>query len=111
MKLAEALANRADLQRRIEQMRGRLQKSALVQEGESPPEKPEELLEEMETHRGVVLQQVTPVFADGGERQERRRLSKHRRITVWSQKPTSRSVPGRHRGGSSPHTHRRAQHQ
>lgn len=30
MKLAEALANRADLQRRIEQMRGRLQKSALV---------------------------------------------------------------------------------
>ncbi len=48
MKLAEALANRADLQRRIEQMRGRLQNSALVQEGESPPEEPEELLEEME---------------------------------------------------------------
>jgi hypothetical protein len=48
MKLAEALANRADLQRRIEQMRGRLQKSALVQEGESPPEEPEELLGEME---------------------------------------------------------------
>ncbi len=48
MKLAEALANRADLQRRIEQMRGRLQNSALVQEGESPPEEPEELLGEME---------------------------------------------------------------
>jgi len=48
MKLAEALANRADLQRRLEQMRGRLQKSALVQEGESPPEDPEELLEETE---------------------------------------------------------------
>ena len=48
MKLAEALANRADLQRRIEQMRGRLQKSALVQEGESPPEDPQELLEETE---------------------------------------------------------------
>src|SRR5919107_472532 len=48
MKLAEALANRADLQRRIEQMRGRLQKSALVQEGESPPEDPQDLLEEME---------------------------------------------------------------
>jgi chromosome segregation ATPase len=42
MKLAEALANRADLQRRIEQMRGRLQKSALVQED------PQELLEETE---------------------------------------------------------------
>ena len=48
MKLAEALANRADLQRRVEQMRGRLQKSALVQEGESPPEDPLELLEETE---------------------------------------------------------------
>ena len=48
MKLAEALARRADLQKRIEQMRGRLQQSALVQEGESPPEDPEELLRESE---------------------------------------------------------------
>jgi len=48
LKLAEALANRADLQRRVEQMRGRLQRSALVQEDESPPEDPQELLEEME---------------------------------------------------------------
>jgi hypothetical protein len=48
MKLAEALANRADLQRRVEQMRGRLQKSALVQEGETPPEDPQGLLEETE---------------------------------------------------------------
>jgi len=48
MKLAEALANRADLQRRVEQVRARLQNSALVQEGESPPEDPQELLEESE---------------------------------------------------------------
>jgi len=48
LKLAEALANRADLRRRVEQMRGRLQKSALVQEGESPPEDPQKLLEELE---------------------------------------------------------------
>lgn len=48
MKLAEALANRADLQKRLEQMRGRLAQSALVQENESPPENPEELLAEME---------------------------------------------------------------
>ena len=48
MKLAEALAHRADVQRRIEQMRVRLQKSALVQEGESPPEDPQELLDETE---------------------------------------------------------------
>src|ERR671912_216042 len=174
MKLAEALANRADLQRRIEQMRGRLQKSALVQEGESPPEDPQELLEETERlvselegylrrinrtnlaaaladahgrpeaqdgrtgpqeararHRhpagrlgdrshgrlsgallrdSPVLQQVTHVFAGGGERRERRRLSKQRRITDWLQKPGSRAVPGRYRGGSSPRIHRRAQH-
>ena len=48
MKLAEALANRADVQRRLEQMRGRLSQSALVQENERPPEDPEELLREME---------------------------------------------------------------
>jgi hypothetical protein len=48
MKLAEALARRADLQKRLEQMRGRLQQSALVQEGETPPEDPEDLLRESE---------------------------------------------------------------
>lgn len=48
MKLAEALARRADLQKRIEQMRNRLQQSALVQEGDSPPEDPEVLLREGE---------------------------------------------------------------
>ncbi|MGI8909530.1 MAG: DIP1984 family protein [Rubrobacteraceae bacterium] len=48
MKLAEALANRADVQKRLEQMRGRLAQSALVQENESPPEDPEKLLAETE---------------------------------------------------------------
>lgn len=48
MKLAEALAARADLQRRLEQMRGRLAQSALVQEDERPPEDPQELLAETE---------------------------------------------------------------
>ena len=48
MRLAEALANRADVQRRLEQMRGRLAQSALVQEDERPPEEPEELLRETE---------------------------------------------------------------
>ena len=48
MKLAEALATRADLQRRIEGMRARLRQSALVQEGEEPPEDPNELLSETE---------------------------------------------------------------
>jgi hypothetical protein len=48
MKLAEALANRADLQKRLEQMRGRLAGSALFQENELPPENPQELLRETE---------------------------------------------------------------
>lgn len=36
MKLAEALQERADLNRRIEQLRNRLENSALVQEGVQP---------------------------------------------------------------------------
>ena len=48
MRLAEAPANRADVQRRLEQMRGRLAQSAVVQEDERPPEEPEELLRETE---------------------------------------------------------------
>lgn len=48
MKLAEALVLRADAQKRIEQLRARLQQSALVQENERPPEDPQTLLTELE---------------------------------------------------------------
>ncbi|HLZ62943.1 MAG TPA: DIP1984 family protein [Ktedonosporobacter sp.] len=48
MKLAEALVLRADLQKRLAQMRTRLTQSALVQEGEQPPENPVDLLAELE---------------------------------------------------------------
>ncbi len=48
MKLAEALVLRADVQKRIAQMRERLRQSALVQEGEQPPEDPKELLTELD---------------------------------------------------------------
>lgn len=47
MKLAEALIMRADLQKRLEQLRDRLTANALVQEGEVPAENPEVLLEEL----------------------------------------------------------------
>lgn len=47
MKLAEALIVRSDVQKRIEQMKVRLSRSAKVQEGEKPPERPNELLKEM----------------------------------------------------------------
>jgi hypothetical protein len=48
MKLSEALALRADTQKRIMQLRERLRASALVQEGETPPEDPQELLAELD---------------------------------------------------------------
>ncbi len=48
MKLAEALILRADCQKRIEQFRHRLLRSAKVQEGETPPENPQMLLAELD---------------------------------------------------------------
>ena len=48
MKLAEALQERADLNRRIQQLRGRLMNNAVAQEGEAPSEDPKELLEELD---------------------------------------------------------------
>jgi hypothetical protein len=48
MKLAEALILRADSQKRIEQLRQRLLRSAKVQEGETPPEQPQALIAELD---------------------------------------------------------------
>jgi hypothetical protein len=48
MKLAEALIRRADAQKRINQMRQRLNNSAMVQEGDEPPEDPTRLLAELD---------------------------------------------------------------
>src|SRR5919205_2971916 len=48
MKLAEALILRADGQKRFEQLKQRVVRSAKVQEGDEPPEKPPELLAELE---------------------------------------------------------------
>lgn len=47
MKLATALSERADLQRRISELGGRLNNNAKVQEGEQPAEDPKELLKEL----------------------------------------------------------------
>ena len=48
MKLAEALQERSDLNRRIEQLRHRLMMNATVQEGEKPAEDPAELITELD---------------------------------------------------------------
>jgi hypothetical protein len=47
MRLGEALTKRADLQKRIAQLTGRLQASAVVQEGDAPPEDPGALLRDL----------------------------------------------------------------
>lgn len=48
MKLAEALILRADLQRKIEQMKYRLQNNVMIQEGDKPSEDPYELMKELD---------------------------------------------------------------
>ncbi|MBQ1805014.1 MAG: DIP1984 family protein [Oscillospiraceae bacterium] len=48
MKLAEALQERADLNRKIAQLRERLENNAIVQEGEKTPEDPAQLLVELD---------------------------------------------------------------
>lgn len=48
MKLAEALQERADLNRSIEQLNSRLASNVLVQEGEQPPEDPAALKQELD---------------------------------------------------------------
>ena len=50
MKLAEALILRSDLQKRIEQLRVRLNNNAKVQENDEPSENPEELLNELDNN-------------------------------------------------------------
>ena len=47
MKLAEALQERSDLNRKIEQLNHRLYNNILVQEGEEPAEDPRQLIDEL----------------------------------------------------------------
>lgn len=49
MKLAEALSSRADLQRKVSQLKGRLKDSAKVQEGDKPAENTEDLFKELDS--------------------------------------------------------------
>lgn len=48
MKLATALAERADLQSRLSEISSRLNRNAKVQDGEEPSESPEVLMEELD---------------------------------------------------------------
>lgn len=48
MKLAEALQERADLNKKIEQLRSRITSNVVMQEGVQPVEDPEQLLKELD---------------------------------------------------------------
>lgn len=52
MKLATALSERADLQKKLEELGSRLNQNARVQEGEQPAEAPEELIAELDRIMG-----------------------------------------------------------
>jgi len=70
MKLAEALNQRADLQKRIAQLRERLSNNVKVQEGDQPAENPEDLFKELESS----LQQLKDMIV---------RINKTNQETVW----------------------------
>lgn len=58
MKLAEALITRAGYRQQFSELRARLHKSLLVQEGETPPESADKLMEELQH----VLQQKDEII-------------------------------------------------
>ena len=73
MKLAEALLQRADAQKRIEQLKHRIVRNARVQEGEAPAENPIALIAEVERAAAILVDLIkrinrtnsTTVITDG----------------------------------------------
>jgi hypothetical protein len=61
MKLAEALAERSDCQKRLEDIRDRLERSARIQEGEQPAEDPSELLSETDRIYARLLELISAI--------------------------------------------------
>ncbi len=59
MKLATALSERADLQRRLSQLQSRLSNNAKAQEGEAPSEDPKALLKELD----AILERLEKLMA------------------------------------------------
>jgi hypothetical protein len=67
MKLGEALARRSELQSRLTELRERLAASTLVQEGDSPPEDPNELMAEFERTADEVERLIAAVNRTNAE--------------------------------------------
>ncbi len=78
MKLAEALQERADLNRKIGELNGRLNNNALVQEGEETAEDPKALLKELDK----AVARLEEVTAAVNER-NCRTVVEGRSLTAW----------------------------
>jgi hypothetical protein len=63
MKLAEALIERANRQRRLEELKARIVRNAKVQEGDKPAEEPLVLLEEYDRVAGELLTYIRRINA------------------------------------------------
>lgn len=61
MKLAEALILRSDCEKRLAQLRDRFARSVKVQEGEEPPENPQELLAELNAITNELADLITRI--------------------------------------------------
>ena len=61
MKLAQALIERADLQRKLAQLAARLQQNAQYQEGEAPAEDPQELLADYRRSAAALTRLITAI--------------------------------------------------
>ena len=82
MKLAEALNQRADLQRRIAQLRERLSNNVKVQEGDQPAEKPEDLFKELDG----CLKELESLIV---------RINRTNQETVWEGKTLTEMIAGK----------------
>ena len=82
MKLAEALNQRADLQKRIAQLRERLSNNVKVQEGDEPAEKPEDLFKELE---GALMELESLIV----------RINRTTQETVWDGKTLTEMIAGK----------------
>ncbi len=78
MKLAEALQERADLNRKIEQLRARLSNNCLVQEGEKPAEEPDSLLRELDEAAALLEQRIVQINTTNC-----RTLVEGKSLTAW----------------------------
>ena len=82
MKLAEALNQRADLQKRIAQLRERLTNNVKVQEGDEPAENPEDLFRELD----LCLSDLDDIII---------RINRTNQETVWEGRTLTEIIAGK----------------